>query len=86
MDMRCSVYLRPPLERQIYIDTMMTSLIKYYRVKDENKERFLAEPKIRKVKKALKSINMSMDDIVSYLGEGFYCDGAREREGDDNAK
>jgi len=86
MDMRCSVYLCPSKERQSYIDGKIAELIIYFQVTDESKERFLAEPKIRKVKKALKSVNMSMEEIVIYLGESFYCDRAWEREGDDDAK
>ena len=86
MDMRCSVYLRPSPERQLYIDGKIAELVFYFRVADENIERFLAEPKIRQIEKALKSVNMSAKDIAAFLGDDFYRDRAWERDGDDNAE
>ena len=82
MDMRCSVYLCPSPERQAYIDLKISELIFFFRVADEDKERFLAQKKIRELVKALKSINMSAKDIATYLGNDFYRKRAWEREGD----
>jgi len=81
MDMRCSVYLRPPQERQAYIDEKIAGLLTYYQVADEDKERFLAEPIIKCLANALNAVNMSIQEIVSYLGEGFARDRTWEGKG-----
>ena len=71
MDMRCSVYLRPPAERQAYIDAQLESILAYFRVTDEDKVGFLAQPEIREMAKILKAADIHLDDILGYLGESF---------------
>ena len=71
MDMRCSVHLRTPPERQAYIDEMLAAIATYFEVSEGGMVRFLTHPKIREVKKILRSVTMQTRDIISYLGEGF---------------
>ena len=71
MDMRCSVYLRPPAERQAYIDAQLESILAYFRVKDEDRAGFLAQPEIREMAKILRAADIHLDDALDYLGKSF---------------
>jgi hypothetical protein len=85
MDMRCSVCLRPLPERQEYIDNRIADMLAFYHVAYEDQGRFLSRPEVRQIKEALRSVDLSIKDIISYLGNSFSEGRVWERRGDDHA-
>ena len=82
MVMHCSAYLRPAEElRSFFIERRIEELAIHYSVAFRDRDRFLKDPEIENVRFILKYVNMTVNEIVAYLGEDF------EREwGRDNGK
>ena len=72
MDMRCCGQMNAPIDLNAYrIEKRIEEVFIYYRLPNCCKERFLEMPEIQDIKKILKAVDMSVDQITDYLGEDF---------------
>jgi hypothetical protein len=69
MNMNCYNY--PKEERAVYVSDKQGDLIGYFHVADEDVKRFLSEERVQAVSKILQKRDLSIDEMLDYLGVPF---------------